>query len=115
MIENNLLDDLKYLCELTKHHEKRISVRFITSRSISLEIVRHRTMSFSQTSQRYINYSKKYDGEIPFIIPEWIKKLRREIANTVDSLTGASNLYLLSKDLPDAVVEMTAMDRAVSC
>ena len=116
LIENNLLDDLKYLCEPTKHHEKRISVRFITSRSISLEIVRHRTMSFSQQSQRYCGYNKsKFNGEISFIIPEWIKKLRREIANTIDSLTGASNLYLLSKDLPDAVVEMTALDRAVSC
>ena len=72
-------------------------------------------MSFSQTSQRYINYSKKYDGEIPFIIPEWIKNLRKQIANTVDSLTGASNLYLLSKDMSDAVVELTALDRAVSC
>lgn len=73
-------------------------------------------MSFSQESQRYCGYNKsKFNGEIVFIIPEWIKKLRREIANTVDSLTGASNLYLLSKDLPDAVVEMTALDRAVSC
>ena len=115
MIENNLLEDLKYLCEPTKHHEKRISVQFITSRSISHEIVRHRTMSFSQTSQRYINYSKKYDGEIPFIIPEWIKKLRREIANTIDSLTGASNLYLLASDLPDAVRLLTVEDRAVKC
>ena len=67
-------------------------------------------------SQRYCGYHKnKFNGEIIFIIPEWIKNLRKQIANTVDSLTGASNLYLLSKDLPDAVVEMTAMDRAVSC
>lgn len=115
LIENNLLDDLKYLCEPTKHHEKRISVRFITSRSISLEIVRHRTMSFSQTSQRYINYSKKYNGEIPFIIPEWIKKLRKEIANTIDPVTGASNLYLLASDLPDVVRLLTIESRAVKC
>lgn len=107
---------MKYLCEPTNHHEKRISVRFITSRSISLEIVRHRTMSFSQQSQRYCGYNKsKFNGEIVFIIPEWIKKLRREIANTVDSLTGASNLYLLASDLPDAVRLLTVEDRAVNC
>lgn len=72
-------------------------------------------MSFSQTSQRYINYSKKYDGEIPFIIPEWIKKLRKEIANTIDPVTGASRLYLLTSDLPDAIRLLTIENRAVKC
>lgn len=97
-------------------HERRIAVRFVCSRSISHEIVRHRTASVTMESQRYCGYHKnKFNGEIVFIIPEWIKNLRKEIANTIDSLTGASNLYLLSKDLPDAVIEMTAMDRAVSC
>ena len=97
-------------------HEKRVSVRFICSRSIAQEITRHRVASVTMESQRYCGYHKnKFNGEIVFIIPEWIKNLRKHIANTIDSLTGASNLYLLSKDLPDAVIEMTAMDRAVSC
>ena len=97
-------------------HEKRVSVRFTCSRSIAQEITRHRVASVTMESQRYCGYHKnKFNGEIVFIIPEWIKNLRKEIANTIDSLTGASNLYLLSKDLPDAVVEMTTLDRAVSC
>lgn len=40
--ENDRLDDLQYMCEPTGHHEKRISVRFVCSRSISLELVRHK-------------------------------------------------------------------------
>lgn len=62
----------KYSCEPTEHHEKRISVRFICSRSISHELVRHRVFSFSQESQRYCNYSKdKFDNELTFIKPLW--------------------------------------------
>lgn len=107
---------MKYLCEPTEQHKKRISVRFITSRSIAQEIIRHRVASVTMESQRYCGYHKnKFNGEIVFIIPEWIKNLRKQIANTTDSLTKASNLYLLSKALPDAIVEMTTLDRAVAC
>ena len=35
LVENNWLDDLKYLCEPTEYHEKRICVRFICDRAIS--------------------------------------------------------------------------------
>lgn len=73
LIENNWLNDLDYQCEPTEHHEKRISVRFITSRGISHELVRHREFSFAQESQRYCNYSKdKFDNEITFIEPDFI-------------------------------------------
>jgi thymidylate synthase (FAD) len=36
-----------------------ISVRFITNRAISHEIVRHRLCSFTQESTRYVNYKNK--------------------------------------------------------
>lgn len=73
LLENNWLDDLKYLCEPTEYHEKRISVHITTSRSISHELVRHRVFSFCQESQRYCNYSKgKFDGELTFITPNWV-------------------------------------------
>lgn len=36
-----------------------LTVRFITSRGITHEIVRHRLASFSQESTRYVNYEKK--------------------------------------------------------
>lgn len=35
LVENDWLDDLKYICEPTKYHENRISVRFITDRGVS--------------------------------------------------------------------------------
>lgn len=44
IIENNWLDDLQYLCEPTGWHEKRHTVRFVCSRSIANEVVRHRSI-----------------------------------------------------------------------
>ena len=52
-------------------HEKA-TVRLICSRSTSHQIVRHGLASFLQESQRYVNYSKKNDGEIQFIIPHFL-------------------------------------------
>lgn len=45
------------------------SIRFIISRSTSHELVRHRLASFSQESQRYVNYK---DKDIEFIRPVWL-------------------------------------------
>lgn len=40
--EHNWLDDLKYLCEPTEYHEKRVTVRFTTSNGIMREFTRHK-------------------------------------------------------------------------
>lgn len=70
LVENDCLEDLEFLCEPTEYHEERITVKFICSRAISHELVRHRVFSFSQESQRYCNYSlDKFDNEITFIDP----------------------------------------------
>ena len=42
LVEHNWLNDLKYLCEPTEHHEKRITVRFVCDRGVSHEFVRHK-------------------------------------------------------------------------
>lgn len=74
LIENEWLDDLKYICNPTEHHIKRVSVRFTCDRGVSHEFVRHRVFSFAQESTRYCNYSKdKFGNEITFIIPCWSK------------------------------------------
>lgn len=74
LVENDWLDDLQYLCEPTKYHAKRITVRFVCDRGILAEFTRHRVFSFSAESTRYCNYSKdKFDNEITFIKPLWIK------------------------------------------
>ena len=70
LVENDWLDDLQYLCEPTKYHEKRICAKFITDRGVSHELVRHRKFSFAQESTRYCNYSKdKFDNQLTFIVP----------------------------------------------
>ena len=72
LAENDWLDDLKYVCEPTEYHAKRVMVRFICDRMTSQSIVRHRTMSFAQESTRYCNYSKdKFGHELVFIEPSW--------------------------------------------
>lgn len=53
LVENDWLDDLKYLCKPTEFHEKRVTVRFTTDRGVSHEFVRHRVFSFAQESTRY--------------------------------------------------------------
>lgn len=44
LVENGWLDDLKYLCEPTEFHEKRVTVRFTTDRGVSHEFVRHKLL-----------------------------------------------------------------------
>ena len=75
LVENNRLDDLKYLCEPTEYHEKRYCVKFITDIGVGREFLRHRVMSMVQESTRYVNYMKeKFGEEITFVIPPWIPK-----------------------------------------
>lgn len=47
------------------------SLRFVTDRGISHEIVRHRIASYTQESTRYVNYAKAKHGggDIKFILP----------------------------------------------
>ena len=72
LVENDWLDDLKYIGVPTEHHEKRITAKFTMDRIGSQSICRHRVFSFAQESQRYCNYSKdKYDGQVTFVIPTW--------------------------------------------
>ena len=73
LVENGWLDDLKYLCEPTEYHEKRITVKFTMDRIGSQSFCRHRVFSFAQESTRYCNYSKdKFGNELTFIIPSWL-------------------------------------------
>lgn len=89
LVENNWLDDLKYICEPTEYHERRVTVHFVCDRGVSHEFVRHRVMSFAQESTRYCNYSKdKFGNGLTFIQPSWIT-LDKEI-------TPINELCLLS-------------------
>lgn len=75
LVENDWLDDLKYVCRPTEYHVKKVTAKFICDRGVSHEIVRHRGsygMSYAQESTRYCNYSKdKFNNELTFIEPAW--------------------------------------------
>ena len=83
LVENDLLEDLEFLCEPTEYHEKRHTVKFICDRGVSHEFVRHRVFSFAQESTRYCNYSKdKFGNELTFIFPNWMDE---ELLNSYGS------------------------------
>lgn len=72
IVENRWENDLKYMCEPTEHHQRRTTIKFITNRAMTHELVRHRSMSFMQESQRYVAYDKgKFGSELTFIKPAW--------------------------------------------
>lgn len=74
LVENNWLDDLKYLCEPTEYHAKRITVYFTCDRVTGESFLRHRVFSFARESTRYCNYAKdKFGNEITFIEPCWLE------------------------------------------
>lgn len=107
LLQNDWLDDLKYQCEPSEHHVKRVTVKFVCDRGVSHEFVRHRVFSFAQESTRYCNYSKdKFGGDCTFIIPSWIDSNDFEISRTlrwgehltyeVERITGDPNNAPLS-------------------
>ena len=75
LVENDWLDDLKYLCEPTEFHEKRITVHFTADAGVMREFFRHRVFSMAQESTRYCNYLRdKFDNSITVIYPSWLKE-----------------------------------------
>lgn len=95
LLQNDWLDDLKYQCEPTEHHVKRVTVKFICDRGVSHEYVRHRVFSFAQESTRYCNYSKdKFGKECTFIIPSWLDLEEQEIpTNSIPHVCIDGSIY----------------------
>jgi thymidylate synthase (FAD) len=70
--------------DMILHQRKHLSViehcsatlRFITNRGVTHEMVRHRIAAYSQESTRYCNYSKsKFGSQLTFIEPVWYSNL----------------------------------------
>lgn len=79
LVENNWLDDLKYLCEPTKYHEKRICVRYTSDIHFYKDITRHRVFSWAIESTRFCNYIKqKFGSSVTFLTPIWLREDERE-------------------------------------
>lgn len=72
IIENGWEDDLQYICEPTKYHMHRTTVKFTCDQGVMREFTRHRVFSFAVESTRFCNYSKgKFGGELTFVRPCW--------------------------------------------
>ncbi|HPY81502.1 MAG TPA: FAD-dependent thymidylate synthase [Bacteroidales bacterium] len=67
-----------------------VSVRFITNRGVTHELVRHRMCSFSQESTRYVKYN-----DMEFIRPVWWDKWTEKEQNIwIESMQNAEKAYL---------------------
>lgn len=69
------------------HHSviehENISVRIITDRGVTHELVRHRLVSYSQESTRYCNYGQdKFGNEITVILPVWFYDVDTKLAGS---------------------------------
>lgn len=84
LVENGWLDDLKYICEPTEHHERRYTFKLTTDIGVGRELTRHRVFSFAQESTRYCNYSKDKFGGVGFIIPSWLEMNELELTDKSD-------------------------------
>lgn len=89
LYENNWLDDLKYLCEPTEYHEKRITVKFVSMIQFYKDLTRHRKMSYCIESTRYCDYSKgRFGNELTFIIPSWLDIPEGSYKNLESNMKG---------------------------
>lgn len=92
LVENEWLDDLKYLCEPTIWHEKRYTFRMVTSIGVTRELNRHRVNSIAEQSTRYCNYAKdKFGNEITVCKPYWLDD-NREFKNS-EAYNNAYELF----------------------
>ena len=79
LVENGWTDDLKYICEPTEYHEKRICVRYTSDIHFYKDITRHRVFSWAIESTRFCNYIKqKFGSSVSFITPIWLKEEEQE-------------------------------------
>lgn len=104
IIENDWLDDLKFIANDISNHVKRYTFSFITNLGVSRELNRHRCHSISEESTRYCNYSKdKFGNGLIFIIPEWLDLEECNIDDTDKDFIHLPNKYRFDGTLANLV------------
>lgn len=104
IIENDWLDDLKFIANDISNHVKRYTFSFITNLGVSRELNRHRCHSISEESTRYCNYSKdKFGNGLTFIIPEWLDLEECNIDDTDKNFIHLPNQYHFDGTLANLV------------
>lgn len=104
IIENDWLDDLKFIANDISNHVKRYTFSFITNLGVSRELNRHRCHSISEESTRYCNYSKdKFGNGLTFIIPKWLDLEECNINDTDKDFIHLPNQYRFDGTLANLV------------
>lgn len=81
ILENNWIDDLEYMTEPLEHHLLRYTFHVIAPVGITREWNRHKTLSPSEQSTRYCNYTKdKFNNELSFCVPDFIELLHYNVS-----------------------------------
>lgn len=104
-IQKLSLVDVESLPENLRLRHRFVSVRFIVSRAVSHELVRHRLCSFLQESQRYCRYNQdRFDNQVSSIRPIFFSEETREYSLWKEAmeLTEANYLDLLETSTPQA-------------
>jgi thymidylate synthase (FAD) len=80
------------------------SLRIVTDRGISHEIVRHRLASYAQESTRYCNYSKKkFGNELTFIQPHNLSETERRTWKLSCDAAELSYFTFIAKGAPPQI------------
>lgn len=104
LVENDWLDDLRFIVDDITKHKKRYTFSFITNLGVSRELNRHRCHSISEESTRYCNYSKdKFGNGLTFIIPEWLDLEECNIDDTDKDFIHLPNQYRFDGALANLV------------
>ena len=72
-----------------------VGVKFYVNRAVTHEIVRHRTCSFLQESQRYCRYSQdKFDNQVTFVKPLFYQEGTADYALWEKAMEETEVIYL---------------------
>ncbi|PID76767.1 MAG: FAD-dependent thymidylate synthase [Deltaproteobacteria bacterium] len=89
------LDEVESLPDELLMRHRYMGVKFIVNRAVSHELVRHRTCSFLQESQRYCNYNReKFGGQVSFVRPVFFREGSEEYRIWLAAMQEAEARYL---------------------
>lgn len=113
LVENGWLGDLKYLCEPTEYHERRITFKLLTSIGVTRELNRHRVNSIAESSTRYCNYSKdRFGNEVTFCIPSWLSNIKEGSYTWKDYFGDWKYISMYSPIEDKFIAELFSSERA---
>ena len=100
LVENNWLDDLKYLCSPTENHVKRFSFKLTTSIGVSKHLYKYKRLSlYDYALENPSSVIDKSDNQVLYCKPSWLKlNLGIYSYNLVTNLSDAENGFYISGD-----------------